>query len=362
MQESVCSKERCYSLDFLKFVASILIVFHHFQQMTGVPFEKGINYFDGNFYWGYLVELFFVLSGYFMVNYIKPIFDGKLMFVQFYIKRAIRLLPLVAISAVFYELQLILYEHVAKQSYYGIQVSLFGILIDALGIQGDGWVFANPCVNNVTWYVSVLMLCYLTMYLVTWIASKLKTKEMYFYVGMIFLGFAISTYGWNAPFLNASTSRGYIAFYIGLLLSKYVKKYGIRFKNTIFSLGVICAFCVLWIWGRGYIAANISAVLCLLVYPSLVIVLQAKIFTKLFSHRIWGLLGKISFDIYIWHCPLLQLMFTGIIAFGWNINFADRKSMWIFALLSAVVGFVSHIFLEVPITKWLNKKSNIGIL
>ena len=37
-------KERNYSLDFLKIIATILIVFHHYQQILNVEF-RGVNFF-----------------------------------------------------------------------------------------------------------------------------------------------------------------------------------------------------------------------------------------------------------------------------------------------------------------------------
>lgn len=63
-------EERNFSLDFLKIVATIGIIFHHWQQVTGAYFENHINFYNGRFYWGYLVELFFVLSGFFCWKYI----------------------------------------------------------------------------------------------------------------------------------------------------------------------------------------------------------------------------------------------------------------------------------------------------
>lgn len=66
---------REYSLDFLKVVATIIIVFHHYQQGFGVAFSK-FNFAGGKFYFGYIVELFFVLSGYFTYKYIKKIAGG----------------------------------------------------------------------------------------------------------------------------------------------------------------------------------------------------------------------------------------------------------------------------------------------
>ena len=56
--------ERKYSLDVLRIIATILIVFHHYGQVTGLYLEGHINYWNGRFYFGYVVEFFFLLSGY----------------------------------------------------------------------------------------------------------------------------------------------------------------------------------------------------------------------------------------------------------------------------------------------------------
>jgi len=77
-------KKRNYGLDFLKIVATILIVFHHYQQVLNVEFA-GINFFGGKFYFGYLVELFFLISGFLMFKYIERIKQG-LTFKEFFFK------------------------------------------------------------------------------------------------------------------------------------------------------------------------------------------------------------------------------------------------------------------------------------
>lgn len=78
-------EQREYSLDLLKILATIMIVFHHYQQGEEVVFSHW-NFFNGKFYFGWLVELFFMLSGYFMFRYVEKIQNG-LSFKQFYLKR-----------------------------------------------------------------------------------------------------------------------------------------------------------------------------------------------------------------------------------------------------------------------------------
>ena len=78
--------------DIIKIICTVCILFHHYQQLTGTFFYRGLNFYGGRFYFGYLVELFFIMSGWVMVSYIEKIKD-KMSFPAFFSKRAIRLLP-----------------------------------------------------------------------------------------------------------------------------------------------------------------------------------------------------------------------------------------------------------------------------
>lgn len=40
-------KDREYSFDFIKVIATFCIFFHHYQQVTGVYFENGLNFWGG---------------------------------------------------------------------------------------------------------------------------------------------------------------------------------------------------------------------------------------------------------------------------------------------------------------------------
>ena len=91
------SNTRSYSLDFLKIIATIIIVFHHFQQHTNHLYSNFINFNGTWFYWGYMVELFFLLSGFFMLKYVERINSGEISLAKWVGLRSKRLLPMVAI-------------------------------------------------------------------------------------------------------------------------------------------------------------------------------------------------------------------------------------------------------------------------
>lgn len=67
--------KRNSAMDCLRILATVLIVFHHYQQFTGAQFTY-IDFWTGSFYFGWLVEFFFVMSGYFTDKYVLKIFEG----------------------------------------------------------------------------------------------------------------------------------------------------------------------------------------------------------------------------------------------------------------------------------------------
>ncbi|WP_026520203.1 acyltransferase family protein [Butyrivibrio sp. FCS006] len=57
------NKEYIGNFDVIKIVAATSIVFHHYQQISDVKFG-GVEFYGGRFTFGYLVELFFIISGF----------------------------------------------------------------------------------------------------------------------------------------------------------------------------------------------------------------------------------------------------------------------------------------------------------
>lgn len=58
-------KQRFYTLDFLKFIAAIVILMHHWQNSTQLELGAGNGWL--------MVELFFVISGFLAVNSIEKV-------------------------------------------------------------------------------------------------------------------------------------------------------------------------------------------------------------------------------------------------------------------------------------------------
>ena len=337
-------KERNYSLDFLKIIATIiLIVFHHYQQILNVEF-RGVNFFGGRFYFGYLVEFFFLVSGFLMFNYIEKIKEG-LTFKEFFLRRVIRLMPLIIIAAISYEILLYIYPKVFGDYFYNLKLDFWGLIISILGIQA-GWSFENPMINNPMWYISVLVLCYIIFYISTKISISKKYNYIYFYVAIVFLGLSIQKNGTDLAFFNSYTARGYYAFFFGLVFSILFNTYKISKFIKILSIFTVVFITFLILKHYYILERNINYTLTFIYYPSLIIIFNSGLLKRILSSKIIGKIGEISFNIYVWHGGFILLLSIINKYYSFDINFASYKTMFISTIVLYIFGAISYYFIE----------------
>jgi len=345
--------ERIQSYDFLKFIAAILIVFHHYQQLSGGTLG-GLKFYGGLFDYGYLVEFFFLISGFVMISYLPKIKEG-LSFSVFMKKRMLRLLPTVAFSVIVFELLLYLYSHFLDELWMGLQPSVWGSVTTMLGIQ-YGWGFENPQINNPLWYVSSLLLCYVVFYLLTVLGKRLKINPAYFYGAMVFVGIGLNTYDVNYPFLETKTGRGYCAFFFGVLLGLLLQKYKITWKKALGALTVIVSLVVLMIYKFYMVENGLRFNMLFLFYPSLLVFFGWKPVSRLFAFSFWRIIGGISYHIYVWHVPLYLAvtLFDKVSIAG--LQFDSIKSLLLFTGGCVVCGSISYLVMECLLPGLYGKK------
>lgn len=331
--------------DALKVVASALIVFLHFQQMTGVT-HNGINFYGGRFHFGLVVEFFFILSGLFAERYIQRI-EAGLSFKTFYLRRFFRLFPVTALSVLAHVVIHTLRFHALEGTWENSKLSIWKLLLTVLGIQ-DGWVTTNPKINNPLWYISVLLLCEVLFYFTCFYARRKKIPVLYLHIMLILLGIGIRTYGLNTMFLNVDTARGYVAFFWGVILAGILRTVQPKGIPILISVVVVTGIPVL-IWQQScLVAEGMTYLMVFLFYPALLLLCMAQPVKKLFRYPWISILGAISFDVYVWHENCMELMFYSIQRFGLSISLGRYRTMLAFYLLSCVVGVLSYYLVEKP--------------
>lgn len=341
------SGKRIYSLDVLRVIAAAMIVMHHYQQITGAYFAGKYN-FRG---YGVVVELFFFLSGFLAVKYLGRPLPGLLSFMK---KKALRLLPLVAISSIVYEILLVIYNAVCgTQWVLGNEISVWGVFLNSVGLQ-CGWFFKNPGVNNPTWYVSVLLLCYVWFWIIDRVCRKWKVPHLFFWSGLVLLGVLVCAFDLNLPFLNVYAGRGYYAFFFGLITARNLGEREIGFKGSLCTLILLVGM----VWGRSAIGTipewSRNCLFTLLFYPVLVLFLVSGPVRKLLDFKLFGVLGEVTYDVYVWHVPVMLAMYVVFEQFGIHYNLDYYKCLLGFVGGVFLVGIVSHYLVDRPIQRWIN--------
>lgn len=354
------NQKRDYSLDFLKIVCTIIIVLHHYQQALVIRFDNGINFDGGEFYFGWVVELFFIISGMVTLKYINKIKNNEECFSSFAKKKFLRFIPLLTITAIVYEIVLYTHNMMFGKNWMGLIPTVWGTIITSLGIQMGG-VFNDISVNYQTWYISVLLICYVVFYICVYLSKRLRIRHEYFFVALIFIGIAIKTYGINLPFLNECSARGYGPFFFGLILAGILEN---RKPNILII--IICAiitilFPVIIVYKYHLVQTSIVMLLTYIFYPSLIITFKYSIINKLFKGKFFATAANISFNVFMWHISVLIAFKISACLLNYDISiFESRKTMLIALAMCIIVGTLSYYILDRNINKKIKSKFNIS--
>lgn len=195
-------KERYYSLDLVKFGCAILIIIGHFES----NYQFSFNYLRiGNMGYGDVVELFFLISGFLSAISIDKMLDTS--FCEYISKKAIRIYPIVMLSVVV--------EYLVRLLFYRYDESIgLGKLFMSLTLIGKEWVYPYEMepINHYTWYISVLVLCYVLFYFVVWISKRIQSDYIWSCIIVMLVGAWIVFSGVKFAFVTPHTGRGYVTF------------------------------------------------------------------------------------------------------------------------------------------------------
>ena len=333
------TKKQEGSLNVLKLLATITIVFAHYQQTSGTLFENGINFFHGEFNWGYMVELFFILSGYFTYSYARRTNAGDTFF-SFWWKKYMRFLPLLFITGLA-TCGVLCWRSIRFGSdfYYSLWACLGGMF-------GFGrWFTTDSIINNPTWYIDVLLLCYAVFYYATYLAKKNNSHPAAVYlvvacVGILMYEISIQ-YKFTVPFFSTHIARGLFSFFLGLLLRELLDTFTPHEKPLwiVLSALYVLGFTYLYMKHNDFVAEQQYYLLTLTVFPTLIILFKIEFLQNLFSGRFFTDLSGITYHTFMWHTPIRYLFIYGLRLM--SIPYKTRAAMYLCLVISFVVGTLS---------------------
>jgi len=347
------SKQRDGAIDLLKIVATIIIILHHYQQITGAFFVGSINFYNGKFYFGNVVELFFLMSGMLTYSYIEKIQNG-LTFPEFYSKKFFRFFPLMTLGVVYYEISQYIVERCYQASWSEVPISLWSCILTALGMDG-GWFSKGSGINNPTWYICVLLLCYVLFFFFVYLAKRWNVPCIYFFIVCVCLAVGASEYNINLPFLNETSVRGYIEFFAGLIFAHYLQKKKIDRPMYLSCLAVIVILPLLMVYANFFVQRGLEYLLGFFFYPALIIVLRAPVFQKAFSGKVIRELSNCSLSVFVIHYTNLIVLYI-IQYFVGSLAFDSKMFTFVFVLVTYLMGMLVHYLFEKPVAHLIAKK------
>ena len=327
-------------LNLLRFIAAIVVVFHHFSIQV-VPFNEGVlNQWIGN--GNFMVNLFFVLSGFVLFHrYQNSDFCTFREYIVFYKKRAKRLLPLYYLGLI---LSLVYYIYVVGQ------VDVLRVVVAFVGVQSfDIWSY--PVINVPSWSLSVEFFLYLMFpFVFIFLVEKSKQFILVFSAAIwliteVVFHFSQATYtDLNLDFIPFFSLPSFV---IGMACYQLLDPLKNLTKYTKLCLVLIITGVTIIVLFQPYFYKNYSGLLAPLF--GLLILSLAAIDTALVKGNWMDRLGELSYPIYILHWPIYFIYGLGLEYYG----VPSRHTLEVFisyVLLVLVISALAN-FLQKKIKK-----------
>lgn len=357
-------KKKYYSeLNILRIIYAIAICFfyHYGGVLVAKPFG-GNKISDFLYSYGYLgVEGFFFVSGF--VNMISYD-ERKCIDVQTCLKKKIiRLYPTMICSVLFIAciqfISIIKYGSPIIMNIGDGRNTFLSVIVSILGIN-SGW-FADLdyfSINGPSWYISVLMICYIFFYV---IQIKHKNNSILLFALLCIMGIALYIFGgFNVPLLYWVCGRGYLNFFGGALYACFVEKI-LSIDNKKKILIIIISFLLLLLTGISFkynFIYNLECVFSIICNISIFnILLMSNIFSMISDCLIIKKLSDWSFGVFLWNIPIFALIKFLEKVFELNINY-EKNIIFIIIVLITLFFSVCSEQLDRIIKSYLIKNAN----
>ncbi|WP_308546678.1 acyltransferase [uncultured Pantoea sp.] len=346
--------ERIYTLDALRGIASLSVVFWHWRHffhldngtftlsMEKQPFYQAFSILYG--YGLHAVELFFVISGFvFFHLYYSKIQSRAVTAKEFFVKRITRLYPLFILSSILVGLLQFFFKQHHNSFFVYQQNDLYHAFLNILMIQAwgfqHGWSFNAP-----SWSISIEVLLYTIFFTISLISKRPITVSIFIIVSSYYFSDA-----------NPMIASGMFCFYTGVVAyiacTALISQRGALFSLALFAILCIASWSVIF----SFYVKNIYLIVSMGFLP-LVCALASLSAYAHDSGKSLEWLGNISFSSYLLHFPLQ-------IAFATCCDLMNKSrdifySPYIFIafwLVLIPISLASFHFFEKPSQEYLRK-------
>lgn len=334
------------SLQFARGLAAIAVVLFHLGGVMTVFFD--VNVYSSLFYFGDKgVEFFFVLSGFIIYIAHKDDLNNPEKCFGYLYKRLIRIYPTYIIIFLLLYVVVLTYPQLQNGEVISGDVLLKALLLipqDKAIVGGTG-----APILPVAWTLQ-----YEVMFYILFIIPILSKKASYIAIIVFIIGYIYGDQISDFYYLSFVFSDYTILFFMGIIVAYVYNEYNLflsswRFLLISFSMymAILLNNYLFIIKFNETITYGVLFSLCILVLINL-----EKRGVKVFNVKIYQLLGKISFSLYLLHYPIMLFLCKVITTFKFNY---EQWSLFIFIFIfifSIIVSAFFSLFVEIPI---LNK-------
>ena len=364
-------------LDGLRGVAALLVVIYHIFE--GFAFAETTNGEGSGLIstlnHGHIaVDFFFILSG-FVISYAYDDRWQKMTLGGFFKRRLIRLHPMLVMGAVIGTITFLIGGReqwdgtVTSIGEVALALLLTALMIPALPgsmheVRGNGEMFP---LNGPQWS---LFFEYIGNIIYALIIRRLSTRLLAMLVALlaalhtwIFVwdlsGYDSVGIGWTIDTINfwGGLVRMLFPFTVGMLLARTFKPRKIKYAFWICSAILLATFAVPYIASEGALSMNsLYEVVCIAFVFPIIVWLGACGSTEGSTGKISGLLGDLSYPLYIVHYPVMYLFYA------WLIDkhfYSVEDTLLMPAIVVAVSIALAYACLKLydePVRKWLAHK------
>lgn len=342
-------------LNLLRFMAACCIaLFYHYEIFYGVyPFYNfpGMKYIY--MYSGYGVELFFLISGFVMYySYYGRIRESKINFKGFLFGRIKRLYPVMIVtvlaSAAIQWLNIAIFSVPAVLDCHDERNSFFSFILSLLGLN-SGWFINHDMysINGPAWFISIIIICYVVFFALISLTKNDKLKENIGLFALIVLGVYLYLNPQKLPLLYGSCGRGYLNFFLGIVIAKSFEKIKNVKEQAIAGIGaafVLVLFMIMF-KANNLGSLDLSIVLGFNV-PIFILFTTIPVFRWISDNKIVKFLGSISFSLYLWNLPVGGGIALLNSVLKLNLNFYSTGVWMSFVIVSIVISVISHFAIE----------------
>jgi len=355
----ILNKSYIPALDGFRGIAIITVIYTH-----TLIFSSYAKYGPGNIG----VEVFFVLSGFLITSLLfkEKVKKGKVSFRKFYIRRALRIIPVAYLFLVVLLILNYLFKlNISSGSFIAcaLYIKNFHLNYKWTWLNGHFWtlsveeqfyiIFPMLMIYNLKLYIKLLVILILSIPILQYLYTASFTHTGVFYSNYLIHKSIILL----ANIFDKGTSSILIGSLLSVLLYKKIiptsyKRFNRYLALTLFLLAMLFRMTYFYLNLNEYLTTVVfSVAIATVIY--LTIRNTNDLLTEILSTKVLVKLGILSYSLYIW-----QQIF--IYDQPWQHSFKYSNSLFFNIPMIFIVSYLSYYFYELRFLKLKEKFKAVG--